>query len=84
MNQKDALRKLKDKSKYIDLDVFQNIEERIKKDIKEDIKKENDEFSKKAILIINQGVSINVLRNMILSDIYSSKLMGKLLPCNFP
>lgn len=78
MNQKDALKKLKDKSKYIDSDVFQNIEERIKKDIKEDIKKENEEFVKKATLIVNQGISADVLKNIILSDIYGSGLMQKL------
>lgn len=78
MDQKEALKKLKDKSKYIDSDVFQSIEERIKKDIKEDINKENEEFIKKVILIINQGISVDVLKNMILSDIYGSKLIEKL------
>ncbi len=78
MNRKDALKKLKGKAKYIDSDVFQNIEERINRDIQEDIEKENEEFIKKALLIINQGISANHLKNMILSDLYASRLIHRL------
>lgn len=78
MNRKDALKKLKDKSKYIDPDVIQNIEEKIKRDIKEDIAKENDEFIKKAVFILNKGISIKVLKNMILSEVYNARIIQKL------
>lgn len=78
MNQKDALKKLRSKRKYIDSDVYDLIEKQVRRDIKEEIKKENDEFVEKALLLLNQGISVKVLKNMILSDLYNSKLIHKL------
>lgn len=71
MNQDEALSKLKDKKEYIDEDVFQTIGERIKRDIKS----EDEEFAKKAVIILEEGISINDLKNMILSRIYHNNLM---------
>lgn len=71
MNQNEALSKLKDKKKYIDEDVFQTLGERIKRDIKS----EDEEFTKKAVIILNEGISISDLRSMILSRIYHNNLM---------
>ncbi len=75
MNREEALKKLKKKSKYIDPDVFKTLEDKIIRDIKEEIEEENDKFVEKAILILNSGISIGVLKNLILSEIYSSKII---------
>lgn len=71
MNQNEALSKLQDKKKYIDEDVFQTLGERIKKDIKS----EDEEFTKKAVIILKEGISVNDLKNMILSDIYNKNVL---------
>ena len=81
MNQKEALDKLKAKKQYIDDDVFQIISEKIRRNIREEVKKEvekeKEEFAKKVIILLNKGISITAVKNMILSDFYQNKVLHR-------
>lgn len=76
MNQKDALKKLQEKKKYIDDDVFNILKVRVEKDIKKEIEDENEKFTKKATFILRQeGITPEDLKNMILSQFYEVRLL---------
>ncbi len=74
MNQKEALKKLNDKRKYIDDEVFQIISNKIKADISKEVKEENDKFTNKVLVFMKEGYDVMTIKNMILSDLNQSKL----------
>ncbi len=80
MNQKDALKKLREKKKYIDDDVFKILIERVEKTIKDEIEEENEKFTRKATFIMKQeGLSPESLKNLILSEFYEARLLRSLV-----
>lgn len=74
-SKKESLALLEEKRKYIDDDVFEILVSRIKKDLK----KEEEDFIEKATLMLSKGISIDVIKNLILSSIYSTNHLKKIV-----